>query len=220
MSDANRRGKAGTTSADDLAKLLKYSFLSGPPSEFARFAAAFHSAMKVRDLTEQLQVDMVILASIQLRQVVLGLKADPHARHLSEALEEALGLYNKAVEELRMLRARPDHAPDVARGNDHRAREAARVRGTHEPAWSGILAAGASPRGPGLRYLMVRGTNYRALDVMLDILRGWPMEEIFLKYPGLTAADVRAIRGCEVETGCVIWDDQPAADDGKGTPEG
>jgi uncharacterized protein (DUF433 family) len=201
MSDANRRGKAGTTSADDLAELLKHSFLSGPPGEFARFAAAFRSAMKVRDLTEQLQVDMVILAGFQLRQVVLGLKADPHVRHPSEALDEALGLYHKAVEELRMSRAWPDHVPYVVYGKSDRARE-------------------SSPRGPGIRYPMVRGTNYRALDVMLDILRGWPMEEIFLKYPGLTAADVRAIRGCEAETGCVIWDDQSGADDAKGTPEG
>jgi uncharacterized protein (DUF433 family) len=206
-----------TIEAQALAEVLAGGLLAGTPADFARTGKAFRAAMNPRDDSEQLQVDLAMLAVYQFRQVARGLMDGPLTPLLLKAQVEAAKLLDRSMVHLKALRLRKAEALDVARPSPEaalrRAREeAAQDCTTPDPQWMDVMRLDHELCHANLgTYPLLRGTKVLAFDVIEDLNRGWPMERFFLEHPTLTAADVRAALGCWQEIRCRV--DKPVPPD-------
>src|SRR5262245_27877784 len=90
-----------TTDAQALAEVLAGGLLAGTPADFARAGKAFRAAMNARDDSEQLQIDLTLLAVFEVRQAARGLMGDPLTPLLLKLQVEAARLLDRSLINLR-----------------------------------------------------------------------------------------------------------------------
>ena len=204
------------TEADALAEIFGETLFDASPVEFARLAKVFRSSLGPRDVTEELHVNIILLGICQLRQVVQATKADPNGPDpkLFKLTSDTMKLITHGYERIAEFRKRTDQHLDEWQLTEQlkfkRAlEEAAKDCVTPDPNWREVLNCNVPDDVGGQKWPVVSGTAIKAYDVMMALLEKVPMERVFMEWYEVTAADIRAIRGCYEETGCIIEKVEP-----------